>query len=74
MYNIQSKTILFSLLILFISIKIVKVKTSFLEILGNWLNNGFFYYNCSILFCQNHVFSYLNKFGFYYNFYYHSFF
>lgn len=35
--------ILFFLLILFINLKIAKIKTSFLDVLDNFLNNNLFY-------------------------------
>ena len=45
MQKTQFKAIIFSLLASIISAKIAKIKTCYLEVWCNFLNNGFFYYD-----------------------------
>lgn len=61
----MAKTALFSLLVSVISIKVIKTKTSFLEILCKYLNNSFFYYNCNTSLYFTYMLAFSNNFNLY---------
>ena len=69
MQKTQSKAIIFFLLALVIGIEVVKIKTSFLELWCNCLNNGSFYCNCSPKFSLNHILLHLTNSNFNYCFF-----